>query len=117
MKKRREWQEMFEEASDEVSQWRAKHPRAKFTSIENVVDEKLAKVRAKMIEELVLESKLTDIKGLPAEERPQCVGCGRPLAANGKQKRQLLTNCDQIVEIERSKGYCRQCRVSFFPPG
>lgn len=117
MKKRREWEEMFEEASDEVRGWRAKHPRAKLTSIENVVDGKLAKVRARMIEELILESKLTDIKGLPEAERPRCVGCGRPLAANGKQKRQLITNHDQIVEIERSKGYCRQCRVSFFPPG
>lgn len=116
MKERRKWQEMFSEASEEVSQWRQAHPRASFTHIENEVDEKLAKVRAKMIEELALESKLANLKELKGEERPKCVGCGRRLAANGRQKRALITNHEQVVELERSKGYCRHCRVSFFPP-
>ena len=117
MKERRKWQEMFREASEEVSQWRGEHPQASFSNIENVVDEKLAKVRAKMIEELVLESKMTNIKELAAAERPQCVGCGQPIAANGKQKRELITKYEQVVELERSKGYCRGCQVSYFPPG
>ena len=117
MKERRKWQELFSEASEEVSQWRTEHPRASFTSIENEVDEKLAKVRAKMIEELVLESKMSNLKQLKVEERPKCVGCGGPIMANGRQKRKLITNHEQVVELERSKGYCRGCRVSYFPPG
>jgi len=116
MNKRTKWQEMFRKTSNEISEWREEHAQASFTKIENVVDEKLARIRVCMIQELAMESELTDIKRLRPEKRPKCVGCGRPLAANGKQKRQLITTHEQIVELERSKGYCRHCRVSFFPP-
>jgi len=117
MKKRDNWAASFQQASDTVSDWREKHPRATFTDIENSVDKELAQVRTAMIQELVLESKLVDIKQLDPKERPPCPGCGKPLAANGRQTRQLITHHDQVVELERSKGYCRRCRVSFFPPG
>ena len=95
----------------------AKYPKASFTEIENTVDEELAKVRATMVQELVLDSELTDFKQLPLEKRPLCPSCGRPLASNGKQKRKLVTTYEQEVELERSKGYCHHCRVSYFPPG
>ena len=117
MKKRDKWTASFQEASDIVSHWRERHPRATFTDIENSVDEQLAQRRTKMIQDLVQESKLVNIKDLPLEERPSCPACGKPLAANGTQKRQLITHHDQVIELERSKGYCRACRVSFFPPG
>ena len=117
MKKRDEWTACFQQASDRVSSWRETHPRATFTDIENNVDEQLAQLRTKMIQDLVAESKLGNIKDLPREERPRCPACGEPLAANGRQKRQLISHHEQVVEVERSKGYCRACRVSFFPPG
>jgi RNA polymerase-binding transcription factor DksA len=117
MKKEERWQGEFEEASKQVTEWREKHPRASFTDIENNVDKQLAKVRAAMIQELAMESELRDIKQLKAGERPKCPGCGKPLAANGKQSRQLITTHEQVVKLERSKGYCRRCGVSYFPPG
>ena len=117
MTKRERWSNQFEEASEEVSSWRKKRPKATFTEIENRVDKELAKVRVAMIEELAMESELTDFKQLKREERPRCPGCGKPLAANGKQKRRLMTTHGQEVELERRKGYCRACRASFFPPG
>ncbi|NHZ71468.1 MAG: hypothetical protein GWP17_00045 [Aquificales bacterium] len=117
MNKRNQWTTSFKEASDTISAWREKHPRASFTDIENSVDEQLSRVRTIMIQDLALESKMVDIPQLAPEERPKCPGCERPLAANGKQTRQLITHHDQIVKLERSKGYCRDCRVSFFPPG
>lgn len=117
MNKRVKWAESFQQASDKVSKWRGKHPRANFTEIENTVDEQLSRVRVAMIQDLVLESEMTDIKQLSPEARPKCPGCGRPLAANGSQTRQLITNYEQSVALERSKGYCRHCRVSLFPPG
>jgi len=113
----RNWTSLFQHASDQVSIWRRKHPRASFTEIENTVDKELAKVRATMIQELALESDLTDFKQLPKEKRPRCPSCGRPLASNGQQQRRLVTTYEQKVELERSKGYCRHCRVSYFPPG
>lgn len=117
MKKRQKWADSFQRASEEISEWRASHRRASLTDIENTVDGQLAKVRAEMIQELALESALTDFKRLAPGERPPCPVCGGPLAANGKQKRQLTTTHEQKVELERSKGYCRQCGVSYFPPG
>jgi DNA repair exonuclease SbcCD ATPase subunit len=117
MNKQDKWAESFQQASDKVSQWREKHPRANFTDIENTVDEQLARVRVAMIQDMALESEMTNIKQLAPEARPKCPGCGRPLAANGKQSRQLITNHEQSVTLERSKGYCRHCGVSFFPPG
>lgn len=117
MSERDEWVRKFRRASSEISDWRVQHPRATLTEIENTVDEELAKVRAAMIQELALESALTDIKRLPVEERPKCPQCGRPLVSNGKQERRLTTTYEQGVELERSKGYCKSCRASYFPPG
>lgn len=117
MKKEDRWQESFSEASNEVSQWRKKHRKATFTDIENNVDEKLAKIRAEMIQDLVAESELKDFKGMPKAERPKCPVCGRTLASNGQQSREVVTTHEQVVQVVRSKGYCRKCRVSYFPPG
>ena len=117
MKKRDKWTASFQDASETVSSWREAHPRATLTDIENSVDEQLAQLRTKMIQDLVQESKLVNIRDLPREERPLCPVCGKPLAANGRQTRQLITHHDQVMELERSKGYCRGCRVSYFPPG
>ena len=116
MKKQDKWTASFQDASETVNNWREAHPRATFTDIENSVDEQLAQLRTKMIQDLVQESKLVNIKELPHEERPLCPACSKPLAANGRQTRQLITDHDQVIELERSKGYCRSCRVSFFPP-
>lgn len=116
MKKRDKWTASFQAASETISNWREAHPRATFTDIENSVDGQLAQLRTKMIQDLVQESKLVNIKEIPREERPLCPGCGKPLVANGTQTRQLITQHDQVIELERSKGYCRSCRVSFFPP-
>jgi uncharacterized protein with PIN domain len=100
-----------------VSEWGAEHRRATFNEIENRVDGKLAKIRAEMIEDLVRESQLTNLKEIAKENRPQCPVCGQVLASNGRQKRQLISSHEQVIEIERSKGYCGRCRVSYFPPG
>lgn len=116
MNRQEKWTDTFQQASGKVNEWRGNHPRASFTEIENTVDEQLARVRVRMIQDLAQESELTDLKQITAKERPKCPGCGRPLAANGKQTRRIISNHDQIVELERSKGYCRHCRVSFFPP-
>lgn len=117
MKKQDKWTASFQQAHTTVSNWREAHPQATFTDIENTVDQQLAQVRTMMIQDLALESKLVDLTQIDRKERPLCPGCGRPLAANGTQVRQLVTHHDQRVKLERSKGYCRHCRVSFFPPG
>ncbi|MFQ5434755.1 MAG: hypothetical protein ACE5FD_07750 [Anaerolineae bacterium] len=117
MKKQDKWTDSFREASDEVSQWRKRHPRATFTEIENSVDEELSKIRLCMVQDLAMESEMRDFKQLPPEKRPKCPVCGKTLASNGQQSRDLVTTYEQVVKLERSKGYCKSCRTSFFPPG
>ena len=95
MKKEDKWQESFRETSDEVSQWREKHPKATFSEIENSVDGKLAKIRADMIQDLIKESELQDFKRLPQEKRPKCPVCGQTIASNGRQRRELVTSHEQ----------------------
>ena len=117
MKKEEKWQETFRLTSETVNQWRKKHPKATFSEIENSVDEEIAKIRADMIQDLIKESELQDFKRLSQEKRPKCPVCGQTLASNGRQSRELVTSHEQVIEVERSKGYCKRCRVSYFPPG
>lgn len=116
MNKKKEWEELFAEKSEEMSQWRQKKRKATLSEIEAELDQQLAQVRVKMLQDLALESELRDLQSLSRAKRPKCPICERPLAANGKDKRTLITTHEEEVELERSKGYCRRCKISFFPP-
>ena len=117
MSDQKKWDELYEEASGEVLRWRRKHKKATLTEIEETVDNELARMRAQMIQDLALASKTAEWRSKAEEERPKCPQCSRRLAANGRQKRELTTDHEQGVKLKRSKGYCRHCKLSFFPPG
>lgn len=116
MSKQKKWADLYEEASQEVLSWRRKHKNATLTEIEDTVDAELARMRAQMIQDLALDSKLANLSAMPVEERPKCPECGAPLSANGKQKRQLVTEHEEAINLTRSKGVCPQCGTSSFPP-
>ena len=90
---------------------------ATFTEIETTLDEEMARVRAQMLEELVLDSASADWRGKEASERPKCPLCGTAVQANGEYKRQLVTEHEQNIELRRRHGRCPKCGASFFPPG
>ena len=117
MSKHKKWDELYEEASREVLRWRRQHKKATLTEIEDTVDAELARMRAQMIQDLALASESADLRRLSREERPTCPQCGRPLVANGRPQRDVTTDHEQGIALERSKGYCRHCQLSFFPPG
>lgn len=117
MRNQKRWDDLFGQASREVESWRRKHKKATLTEIEDTVDIELARLRAKMIEDLALASEVADLPTMARKERPKCPQCGRSIAANGRQKRELTTDHEQQVELKRSKAYCRQCKLSFFPSG
>jgi uncharacterized protein with PIN domain len=112
-----QWEELFGLVAHAVGEWRRKHPQAKLTEIEKVVDRQLAEVRVKMVEDLAQQGETADLRRLAAAERPRCPACGRVVVANGKQKRRLRTDHEQTIELERSKAYCPHCQASFFPSG
>ncbi len=113
----RDWQILFETAMTEVAKWRKEEARATFSEIEGKLDERLAEVRAKILQDLVHQSPKADLRGRPSEERPKCPKCGKALAANGQHTRELTTNYEQRVAITRSYGRCPECGGGFFPPG
>jgi RNase P subunit RPR2 len=111
------WQTLTEEVISGLAEWRVQHPRATLGEIEQAVDERLAGMRARLVEEAVQRSRQADLSVLPAAERPVCPDCGTVLEARGKQTRRVTTRHDREVRLERSYAVCPQCGGGRFPPG
>jgi uncharacterized protein with PIN domain len=110
------WSELMGEAMKEVKQWRLSHPKAKLTEIEQALDEQLGQVRARMLEDLALASEAAHLnKQKP--EWPKCPQCDEPLISRGRQMRELETNQDQRLRLDRSYASCPRCGAGLFPPG
>lgn len=106
-----EWQGLSEEVYSGLADWRAAHPRATLAEIEAAVEERLAKLRARLVERAALASAATDLR-----ERPACPTCGGRLQARGTHKRRLTVPGDRVVELERTYAGCPRCGTGFFPP-
>ncbi|HVA89497.1 MAG TPA: YgiT-type zinc finger protein [Chloroflexota bacterium] len=111
------WHTLTEEVVSGMAEWRVGHPRATLREIEQAVDERLAGVRARLVEDAVLRSTQADLTRLPAAERPVCPACGAVLEARGKQTRRVTTRHDREIRLERSYAVCPQCGDGLFPPG
>lgn len=103
---RRGWDELLEEVTRKLRQWRAEHPRATFVKIERTMDAELARVRARMLEDLIHESASGEWRGRTKAERPKWPVCGRPLQANGPRQRTLVTEHEQSIKLKRTYGRC-----------
>jgi sRNA-binding protein len=112
-----QWRGLSEEVLSEVKEWRMQHPRATLSEMEAALDERLARQRARMLEDMALASEVADLRQVPMEERPTCPHCDRPLGARGKEERHLQTVGDQELTLNRSYGVCPTCEVGFFPSG
>ncbi len=53
------WRELMEEVMTGMKEWRLAHPKATFKEIEAALDERLAKVRARMLQDAALASAAT----------------------------------------------------------
>lgn len=108
---RQRWAQLAEEAFTGVAAWRQQHPQATFRQIEAAIDERLAAVRARMLEDAALASAATAVSG------QVCPNCGQPLRPAGRHRRPVLTTQDQVVTLERQYGQCPACGAGLFPPG
>jgi hypothetical protein len=111
------WQTLIEDVATGMRQWRQAHPRATFREIQAALDERLDRVRARMLEEAALASPAADLAGQPAAERPPCAECGGPLDARGRQAREVTVRGGRAVRLRRSYAVCRACGAGVFPPG
>lgn len=107
----RRWAQLAEEAFTGMAEWRVQHPKAPFREIEAAVDERLAVVRARMLQDAALQSAATELEG------SACPTCGQHLKNGGKRSRSLLTTHNQQIRLERRYGICPECRSGLFPPG
>jgi NADH pyrophosphatase NudC (nudix superfamily) len=112
-----EWKNLSEEALSGVKEWRTAHPKATFAEIERAVDERLTRLRARMLQDMAQQSEAGDWSKASEEGAPACPKCGGPLRKRGKQRRELQSSGGSTIPLERSYASCLHCGYSFFPPG
>jgi len=114
-----EWAALSEEVLRGMADWRAQHPRASLSEIEQEVDARLAQMRARMLERVAQQSAATTwrLKATSQEEVPRCLQCGTPLEPHGRRTRRLRTSGGHEVQLQREYGVCPQCGQGLFPPG
>jgi hypothetical protein len=122
----RRWQELAEEVMTGMKEWRLQHRKATFRQIEAALDERLARMRARMLEDVALASAAADAAEWSSADAPDepgeaappvCTECGTPLTGRGAKARELQTQGGQTVRLEREYGVCPACGAGFFPPG
>lgn len=113
----REWKCLSEEVVTGMREWRLSHPRAKLSEIEVALDERLNRMRARMLEDAASASAASDWKGEPEAEHPRCPECGKVLVARGRRFRGIQSQGGQQLRLSRTYGECPGCGAGFFPPG
>lgn len=111
-----DWEALGAEMLTGLREWRLQHPQATLTEIEAALDERLARLRARLLQDTALASASADLSQTPPHARPRCPQCGRPLQARGRSRRRLQTQGGQEVVLERSYGVCPTCNTGSFPP-
>ena len=112
-----QWRELAEAVLTGMQEWRLQHPQATWREIEATLDERLSQVRARMLQDLALASRATDLGARVASERARCPACGGNLEARGQYTRQVTTVHDRTVTLTRSYAVCPTCGEGLFPPG
>lgn len=110
------WQQLTDEVMTGMKEWRLQHPKATFREIEAALDEGLAKVRARMLQDIALASKAAEIRDTRMEDRPRCPKCGKAMESRGEDVRSLTTNYNQTIRLKRSYAVCPACGAGLFPP-
>ena len=110
------WHQLSEEVITGMKDWRLQHPRATFQEIEHALDTRLAPLRARLLQDAALLSRVTDVGETAEAERPICPDCGSCVQGRGQPTRTLTTSYDQPIELKRSYVVCPQCQLGFFPP-
>jgi hypothetical protein len=99
-----------------MREWHVQHPDASITEIEQALDQRWYRLRARMLHDLAFERESATWHA-PAAERPTCPDCGRTLIRRGRQPRQLKTHGNHTLTLTRTYGYCPSCKKGYFPPG
>ena len=110
------WNQLTEQITREMCEWRLAHPKATLRQIETELDARLSRMRVRMLEDLALSSSAAVWSESPARQAPLCPDCHQPLDDRGAKTRTLLTHGGQELELTRSYGVCPACGTGLFPP-
>lgn len=99
-----------------MHEWRAQHPDATLTEIEQALDERWYRVRARMLADLALHREAGRWQATAIADRPTCPDCGRALIRRGRQPRHLKTHGGHQLTLTRSYASCPTCQKGLFPP-
>ena len=113
----RRWRALSDEVLTGMKDWRLQHPRATLNELEAALDERLARLRARMLEDAALASAAAEWDAARGETPPVCPQCGAALQARGGHPRQLQTQGGQSLTLQRAYGVCPVCQTGLFPPG
>jgi hypothetical protein len=111
-----DWEALSHEILTGIREWRLQHPKATLREIELVLDERLASLRAGMLQDVALQSHATGSNAVVDAERPICAVCQTALVLRGKRARQLKTSGGQSITLEPSYAICPTCKKRLFPP-
>ena len=110
------WHHLSEEIMTGMREWRNAHPKASLREMETELDARLARLRARMLEDMALASAAADWADTPKGQHPTCPDCGKSLRMRGSGTRTLQTHGGQSLALERSYGVCPACGAGLFPP-
>lgn len=99
----------------EMEGWRREHSRATFAEIEAAVEDRLAALRAELIQQ-----ELTLRTGAEADARNEpiaCPTCGHRLEARGSRERAVTVRGNRPVRLRRRYVVCPACGAGFSPLG
>lgn len=111
-----QWQQETAEILTGMKDWRVQHPTATFREIEAALDERLAGMRVRMLQELALSSRAADQSGQAPEGRARCPACGVRLEPRGTHARTVVTDQGKEVRLDRDYAECPSCGTGLFPP-
>lgn len=109
------WHELGAKVLLEMERWRHGHPRATFAEIEAAVEDRLAALRAELIQqEIAMRVQGETADGL---ERVACEACGHLVEPRGTRERAVTVRGNRPVRLRRRYVVCPACRAGLFPPG
>lgn len=108
------WRELSDETMSGMAEWRKQHPKATLREIEKALDERLTKLRAKVLEDAAQLSEMQT--WTESENVPVCPDCKKALEFRVTGKRELQTQGGHSIQLEREYGLCPKCGQGFFPP-
>jgi hypothetical protein len=111
-----QWRQLSEEIMAGIEEWRLHHPKATLREIEAAVDERLAELRARMLQVVALASQAAEVSQARGADQPMCSHCGTQLEPRGPRERQITTHQGKTLRLRRSYTRCPTCQVGLFPP-